>query len=147
MDKLLDKDKLESFLLQERESLYKKYEEVTREIDNNSDDVGGKLVAQGIYSNAIDILDVIVGKLPEFEVDLKLIPKDMVAQISVSEKSKFTIEEYVEAIKPFDELGIKAFVLSEPLTEAIKWTNKDEVIRELQGLIDYLQDDTKGRFD
>lgn len=147
MGKLLDKDKLESFLLQERESLYKKYEEVTREIDNNSDDVGGKLVAQGIYSNAIDILDVIVGKLPEFEVDLKLIPKDMVAQISVSEKSKFTIEEYVEAIKPFDELGIKAFVLSEPLTEAIKWTNKDEVIRELQGLIDYLQDDTKGRFD
>ena len=71
----------------------------------------------------------------------------MVAQISVSEKSKFTIEEYVEAIKPFDELGIKAFVLSEPLTEAIKWTNKDEVIRELQGLIDYLQGDTKGRFD
>ena len=144
MDKLLDKDKLESFLLQERESLYKKYEEVTREIDNNSDDVGGKLVAQGIYSNAIDILDVIVGKLPEFEVDLKLIPKDMVAQISVSEKSKFTIEEYVEAIKPFDELGIKAFVLSEPLTEAIKWTNKDEVIRELQGLIDYLRGDNNG---
>ena len=69
MGKLLDKDKLESFLLQERENLYQKYEEVTREIDNNSDDVGGKLVAQGIYSNAIDILDVIVGKLPEFEVD------------------------------------------------------------------------------
>ena len=147
MGKLLVKSKLEAYLLQERENLYRKYEEVTREIDNNSDDVGGKLVAQGIYSNAIDILDVIVGKLPEFEVDLKLIPKDMVAQISVSEKSKFAIEEYVEAIKPFDELGIKAFVLSEPLTEAIKWTNKDEVIRELQGLIDYLQDDTKGRFD
>ena len=144
MGKLLVKSKLEAYLLQERESLYKKYEEVTREIDNNSDDVGGKLVAQGIYSNAIDILDVIVGKLPEFEVDLKLIPKDMVAQISVSEKSKFTIEEYVEAIKPFDELGIKAVVLSEPLTEAIKWTNKDEVIRELQGLIDYLRGDNNG---
>ena len=144
MGTMLVKSKLEAYLLQERESLYKKYEEVTREIDNKSDDVGGKLVAQGIYSNAIDILDVIVGKLPEFEVDLKLIPKDMVAQISVSEKSKFTIEEYVEAIKPFDALGIKAFVLSEPLTEAIKWTNKDEVIRELQGLIDYLRGDNNG---
>ena len=144
MGKMLVKSKLEAYLLQERESLYKKHEEVSREIDNDPVDVGGKLVAQGIYSNAIDILDVIVEKLSEFEVDLKLIPKDMVAQISVSEKSKFTIEEYVEAIKPFDELGIKAFVLSEPLAEAITWTNKDEVIRELQGVIDYLRGDNNG---
>ena len=144
MGKMLVKSKLEAYLLQERESLYKKHEEVTREIDNNPDDVGGKLVAQGIYSNAIDILDVIVGKLPEFEVDLKLIPKDMVAQIVPSEKSVIPIEEYVEAIKPFDELGIKAFVLSEPLAEAIKWTNKDEVIREIQGLIDYLRGANNG---
>ena len=114
MGKMLVKSKLEAYLLQCRAD-------------------SGTLLYD-VYTSIID-------KLPEFEVDLKLIPKDMVAQIVASEKSVIPIEAYVEAIKPFDELGIKAFVLSEPLAEAIKWTNKDEVIRELQGLLDYLKGD------
>lgn len=144
MGEMLVKAKLLSFLHSERDSLHSKYSKVSRAIDNDCIDMGSKLMEQAVLSNAIDIVDAITDKLSDFEIDLKLIPKDMVAQISVSEKSKFTIEEYVEAIKPFDELGIKAFVLSEPLAEAIKWTNKDEVIRELQGLIDYLRGDNNG---
>ena len=139
MGTMLVKARLLSYLLNERNSLYQKYDEVTRDIDNNPDDAGGKLVSQSIYSNAIDIIDAITDKLSDVDLNLQLIPKDMVAQITASEKSTVTIDEYVEAIKPFDELGIKAFVLSEPLAEAIKWTNKEEAIKELQGIIDYLR--------
>ena len=139
MGTMLVKAKLLSYLLNERNSLYQKYDEVTRDIDNNPDDLGFKLISQSIYSNAIDIIDAITDKLSDVELNLQLIPKDMVAQIVASEKSKVTIDEYAEAIKLFDELGIKAFVLSEPLAEAIKWTNKEEAIKELQGVIDYLR--------
>ena len=139
MGTMLVKARLLSYLLNERNSLYQKYDEVTRDIDDNPDDVGGKLVSQSIYSNAIDIIDAITDKLSDVELNLQLIPKDMVAQITASEKSKVTVDEYIEAIKPFDELGIKAFVLSEPLAEAIKWINKEEAIKELQGVIDYLR--------
>ena len=139
MGTMLVKARLLSYLLNERNSLYQKYDEVTRDIDNNPDDLGFKLISQSIYSNAIDIIDAITDKLSDVELNLQLIPKDMVAQITASEKSKVTIDEYAEAIKPFDELGIKAFVLSEPLAEAIKWINKEEAIKELQGVIDYLR--------
>lgn len=62
----INKDKLLRYLLDQKDTMYRKYGDVSYEIDNADINLGEKLSEQSQLSYGIDIISAVIDKLDEF---------------------------------------------------------------------------------
>ena len=62
----INKDKLLRYLLDQKDTMYRKYGVISYEIDNDDINLGEKLSEQSQLSYGIDIISAVIDKLDEF---------------------------------------------------------------------------------
>lgn len=62
----INKDKLLRYLLDQKDTMYRKYGDISYEIDNADINLGEKLSEQSQLSYGIDIISAVIDKLDEF---------------------------------------------------------------------------------
>lgn len=62
----INKDKLLRYLLDQKDTMYRKYGDISCEIDNADINLGEKLSEQSQLSYGIDIISAVIDKLDEF---------------------------------------------------------------------------------
>lgn len=62
----INKDKLLRYLLNQKDTMYRKYGDISYEIDNADINLGEKLSEQSQLSYGIDIISAVIDKLDEF---------------------------------------------------------------------------------
>lgn len=62
----INKDKLLRYLLDQKDAMYRKYGDISYEIDNADINLGEKLSEQSQLSYGIDIISAVIDKLDEF---------------------------------------------------------------------------------
>lgn len=62
----INKDKLLRYLLDQKDTMYRKYGDISYEIDNADINLGEKLSEQSQLSYGIDIISSVIDKLDEF---------------------------------------------------------------------------------
>ena len=62
----INKDKLLRYLLDQKDTMYRKYGIISYEIDNDDINLGEKLSEQSQLSYGIDIISAVIDKLDEF---------------------------------------------------------------------------------
>ena len=62
----INKDKLLRYLLDQKDTMYRKYGIICYEIDNDDINLGEKLSEQSQLSYGIDIISAVIDKLDEF---------------------------------------------------------------------------------
>lgn len=62
----INKDKLLRYLLDQKDTMYRKYGDISYKIDNADINLGEKLSEQSQLSYGIDIISAVIDKLDEF---------------------------------------------------------------------------------